>query len=724
MAALRAAALGAAVVFFCLHFIAVDASSRGRIMEAPEAAVAADLLSQIADLAPHMSPKQLQILKKTMISGKQTLRRNRRNVFEEFNPVLWLPPTENQAATTLDDVSFDVIVYHIPPFVDIDEPQGLQDPGNVNQTRTPDNGGITGFAIDMLEEIAQQLEVRFKYYYPCQVTSYLQNAKTCLFVTSTEALLMLDDVAGSTYFGTGPGFCQADRCFVAGAPKISEQTVRKYDVTMPFMEKGFGLAVRAGQPNPVFMSWANPFQWQLWMLVVAEIVVCAICFMIVEGYGTNEALWSFSGFGLAQFYDSMYWAITIMLGAADKAPTTNAGRTLVTTQLAFGVLLISLYTGNLSTFLSVTTAATKVQQFDDLYDPTSLYYSSGHTVCVPTEQASVAQYLDTVEQLEGVRFNRVEAPTVQDCLMQIYLDEVTATMYDESVLLFRINQMNQRGLCGDEGGYCTDPSRTDQEGCTCPEKTDDLKCLNPANNKWTSIQGSVTTVGQMFNHFGYGLVFRRVMPGEPSYYTAFSHAIQFLKEQGTLEDLEQGYIPAIEDIQCASSDSGGFQVLSFVNIQGLVTIVAFILFIGLCIGMMENIIAGILYVMPCCVSLCKCMEKTEDEAAKEAEEAAQEAHEMAERQMNLTEQRKHDRVIAMHDKISSIQERLSTVEQLLAESRDPEEQLEEEEEAQEMLENGGPQAYGNENGNGNGIVHTITHMFDANGNSKTVNNQV
>eukprot|EP00961_Rhodomonas_salina_P106680 1436725-Rhodomonas_salina.5 len=48
---------------------------------------------------------------------------------------------------------------------------------------------------------------------------------------------------------------------------------------------------------------------------------------------------------------------------------------------------------------------------------------------------------DTVEQLEGVRFNRVEAPTVQDCLMQIYLDEVTATMYDESVLLFRINQV-------------------------------------------------------------------------------------------------------------------------------------------------------------------------------------------------------------------------------------------------------------------------------------------
>jgi hypothetical protein len=35
---------------------------------------------------------------------------------------------------------------------------------------------------------------------------------------------------------------------------------------------------------------------------------------------------------LAQFYDSLYWSITLVLGAADKAPTTNAGRVIVFTQ--------------------------------------------------------------------------------------------------------------------------------------------------------------------------------------------------------------------------------------------------------------------------------------------------------------------------------------------------------------------------------------------------------
>ncbi len=67
-------------------------------------------------------------------------------MFEDFNPVLWLPPTDEAEASSLLGIVFDVIVYQIPPFVDIDSPEGLIDPGNVNQTRTPENGGLTGFA--------------------------------------------------------------------------------------------------------------------------------------------------------------------------------------------------------------------------------------------------------------------------------------------------------------------------------------------------------------------------------------------------------------------------------------------------------------------------------------------------------------------------------------------------------------------------------------------------
>ncbi len=84
----------------------------------------------------------------------------------------------------------------------------------------------------------------------------------------------------------------------------------------------------------------------------------------------------------------------------------------------------------------------------------------------------------------------------------MYLEEATATLFDEPVVLYQINDMFQRGLCGDEGGYCSDITKTSWETCVCPEKTDDLECLNPANNKWKSVQGSVALVGQMFNHFG------------------------------------------------------------------------------------------------------------------------------------------------------------------------------------------------------------------------------
>ncbi len=93
----------------------------------------------------------------------------------------------------------------------------------------------------------------------------------------------------------------------------------------------------------------------------------------------------------------------------------------MSTQLAFGVLLISLYTGSLSTFLSMTDSTAAISQFEDLYDSTSLYYSSTHTVCVPEAQVSVGRFLDTVERLQDVTFQRTTAPTIKDCLMQVRL---------------------------------------------------------------------------------------------------------------------------------------------------------------------------------------------------------------------------------------------------------------------------------------------------------------
>jgi hypothetical protein len=62
-----------------------------------------------------------------------------------------------------------VVVYHIPPFVIIDDAKGLKgDHGNANGTRTAENLRITGFTIDTLGLLADQLGCKFKYIYPCR----------------------------------------------------------------------------------------------------------------------------------------------------------------------------------------------------------------------------------------------------------------------------------------------------------------------------------------------------------------------------------------------------------------------------------------------------------------------------------------------------------------------------------------------------------------------------
>lgn len=87
-------------------------------------------------------------------------------------------------------------------------------------------------------------------------------------------------------------------------------------------------------------------------------------------------------------------AITLILGAADKAPTTNAGRTLVSAQLFFGVLLIALYTGNLASFLTNIPTETPVVAVQNLFDKTSLYFNKNHRVRCACVRAGVQNLYD------------------------------------------------------------------------------------------------------------------------------------------------------------------------------------------------------------------------------------------------------------------------------------------------------------------------------------------
>ena len=231
---------------------------------------------------------------------------------------------------------YGVVIYPQAPFVVIDDPGPgkVQDPGNVNQTRTPSNGLLSGMTIELLEELAVLLSIRLKYYYPCAKARYEATGK-CDEATDSEALEWLksgdtDSAMAAKYFGNVTAFCGGNyRCFVAGAVKIVAQRVEDFRMTQSYMDTGFSLAVKESEAAPPLMSAFLPFEGYVWLAIFIEIILYGMGFIFIEGYGTNEALWAapdtseLQGFKKAignitgffiQLYDSAYWATTLLLG--------------------------------------------------------------------------------------------------------------------------------------------------------------------------------------------------------------------------------------------------------------------------------------------------------------------------------------------------------------------------------------------------------------------------
>ena len=236
---------------------------------------------------------------------------------------------------------YGVILYPKKPFVVIEDPPpvpgnlAVQDPGNLNQTRTPANGLLSGLTVDLLESVAVELGVTLRYYYPCARTNY-DSTGACVDATDSDALNWLKDgdtdAMAAKYFGNMTEFCggaETYQCFVASATEISAERVQAFRMTQPFMDTGFALVVKENKANPPLMSAFLPFSALVWFMTIVEIIFVGMAFIFVEGYGTNEALWAapdtsglegsakvlgiISGF-FVQLYDAAYWSTTILLG--------------------------------------------------------------------------------------------------------------------------------------------------------------------------------------------------------------------------------------------------------------------------------------------------------------------------------------------------------------------------------------------------------------------------
>eukprot|EP00960_Hanusia_phi_P059704 764264-Hanusia_phi.AAC.1 len=199
--------------------------------------------------------------------------------------------------------------------------------------------------------------------------------------------------------------------------------------------------------------------------------------------------------------------------------------------------------------------------------------SKKNSICISEANPSMRSWLDVkLPDLIGTgqsAFNNVTKASIEDCLFEVYTGK---------------------------GGYCSDRTKIDQESCVCPTRNALKQCVNTNKNVWYSVSGSVVTTGNIFNPFGYGLVF----PRNSTDYAGFSQAIEYIKQIGLLASIQDNNIPTLSTMSCSSVAGGSIQ-LSFSNIQGLFTLIIALLFVGLCVGLLEQIIAVVMYCMKPCL---------------------------------------------------------------------------------------------------------------------------
>jgi len=179
---------------------------------------------------------------------------------------------------SMEGQTYDVILYYMPPFVQFDDKNGLTDPGNAMQTRTPANNKLSGITIDVLVALSVESDMQFRYFFPCRKALF-DEAGACDDKEVRDrgvALEMLDSVTadgGDPLAFCGPhnacdgsepldppllGVClgadgatPTGKCFVGGALKITEELLEKYYVSNSYMEKGFALVTKASPLSPV-----------------------------------------------------------------------------------------------------------------------------------------------------------------------------------------------------------------------------------------------------------------------------------------------------------------------------------------------------------------------------------------------------------------------------------------------------------------------------------------
>lgn len=258
-----------------------------------------------------------------------------------------------------------------------------------------DNDQYAGFSIDLWSEIADRMGITYDYLPLTTVAEVLEAVQTN----------------------------QAD-VGIAGI-SITREREQVLDFSQPMFNSGLKILVAAHQGD-------NSVNILLQLLTPNLLVILGALLVVVIGVG--HLVWFFERTNPAfpQTYvagvgEGIWWAASSLLGGADKMPQSIAGRVGAIIWIITGIILISLFTANLTAQNTVQQLESSIRGLDDL---------PGKRI-VTVENTTAARYLDR----QNLIYSTV--PTVEDAYTLLNDKKADAIIYDAPVLQYYANTGGQ-----------------------------------------------------------------------------------------------------------------------------------------------------------------------------------------------------------------------------------------------------------------------------------------
>jgi polar amino acid transport system substrate-binding protein len=254
-----------------------------------------------------------------------------------------------------------------------------------------DNNQFSGFSIDLWTEIAQRMGVNYEYV-PLK--------------TVTEVL----DVVQSNQVDLG----------IAGI-SITKDREQLLDFSQPMFNSGLKILVAAHQSDAgisILLQLLTPNLLVIFGILLVVVITVGHFVWFFERKNPAFRHTYFAGVG-----EGIWWAASSLLGGADKMPQSIAGRIGAIVWIITGIILISLFTANLTAQNTVQQLESNIRGLDDL----------------PGKRIATVEGTTATRYLDDQQLVYTTVKTIEDAYELLIGKRTDAVIYDAPVLQYYAN---------------------------------------------------------------------------------------------------------------------------------------------------------------------------------------------------------------------------------------------------------------------------------------------